>query len=287
MEKNSSERTGVKENSSLQGARAKMNLQGVLIGVVLLIVGVVVAALTREAGIAKEATDGEKMLYYMFLIVSVLGFVITCANLKASAGKTISTEKLILAAMLAALSYIGFAVFKIDIPVPGTMEKTAFHFGNVFCVLAALFLDGLWGGLAGAVGMTIADLFAGYMTSSPKTFVLKLCIGLIVGLVAHKLFKIKEEKDPKAILWKTAVASAAGMAFNVVAEPTLGYVYKRFLQGIPQDAAAILSKLTAVTTLVNAVVAVFAAVVFYNALRPVLIRIGSIGRVIGPDKNKK
>lgn len=47
---------------------------------------------------------------------------------------------------LAALCYIGFSFFKIDIPV-GT-EKTAFHLGNVFCVLAALFLGGLWGGMA-------------------------------------------------------------------------------------------------------------------------------------------
>lgn len=59
-----------------------------------------------------------------------------------------------------------FPSFKIDIPV-GT-EKTAFHLGNVFCVLAALFLGGLWGGMAGAVGMTIADLTSGYVTSAPQ-----------------------------------------------------------------------------------------------------------------------
>ena len=52
------------------------------------------------------------------------------------------TQKMVFAAMLAALCYIGFSFFRIDIPV-GT-EKTAFHLGNVFCVLAALFLGGFW-----------------------------------------------------------------------------------------------------------------------------------------------
>ena len=64
-------------------------------------------------------------------------------------------KKLAQAGLLAALCYIGFAFFKIDIPVGP--EKTAFHLGNVFCVLAALLLGGYWGGLAGAIGMTIAD----------------------------------------------------------------------------------------------------------------------------------
>ena len=88
------------------------------------------------------------------------------------------------AALCAALCYVGATFIKIDIPV-GT-EKTMFHFGNTFCVLAALLVGGPWGGLAGAVGMTISDLTTSYVTSAPKTFVLKLCIGLIVGLVAHK-----------------------------------------------------------------------------------------------------
>ena len=49
-------------------------------------------------------------------------------------------KKLAQAGLLAALCYIGFAFFKIDIPVGP--EKTAFHLGNVFCVLAALLLGG-------------------------------------------------------------------------------------------------------------------------------------------------
>lgn len=175
------------------------------------------------------------------------------------------------AAMFAALCYIGFAYLKIDIPV-GT-EKTAFHLGNVFCVLGSMFLGGFWGGAAGAVGMTIADLTSGYVTSAPKTFLLKLCIGLITGLVAHKIFRINEDRQRKISLAGAAVLSAvAGMAFNVVADPVVGYFYKTYILGVPQEAANIWVKMGAVTTLVNAVIAVIVATVLYLALRPAVKR---------------
>lgn len=181
-------------------------------------------------------------------------------------------SRLVQAGLLAALCYIGFAFFKIDIPVGP--EKTAFHFGNVFCVLAALLLGGYWGGLAGAIGMTIGDLTTSYVTSAPKTFLLKLCIGLIVGLVAHNIGKISCKHSAKYVTRMTILAVFCGMAFNVVADPVVGYFYKTYLLGVPQDVTRILAKISAATTAVNAVVAIIAASVFYLALRPALKKAG-------------
>ncbi len=183
-------------------------------------------------------------------------------------------RKLTQAGLLAALCYIGFAFLKVDMPVPGSLEKTAFHFGNVFCVLAALLLGGYWGGLAGAVGMTIADLTTAYVTSAPKTFLLKLCIGLIVGLVAHKIFHLSKEHPKKYITGVTILASACGMAFNVVADPLVGYFYKMYLLGVPQDISKALAKISTMTTGVNAVTAVVCASIIYLALRPALKKAG-------------
>jgi len=180
-------------------------------------------------------------------------------------------RKLCMAALFAALCYIGFTYCKIDIAVGG--EKTAFHLGNVFCVLAALFLGGFWGGMSGAIGMTIADLTTAYVTSAPKTFVLKLCIGLITGLIAHKLFHLSKEEHRKIPLpVSTAISCAGGMVFNMVADPIVGYFYKMYILGIPQQIASVWAKMGALTTGVNAVVAVLAATVFYLALRPALKR---------------
>ena len=181
---------------------------------------------------------------------------------------TRNVKQLAMAGLLAALCYIGFTFFRIDIYVGP--EKTAFHFGNVFCVLAALLLGGYWGGLAGAVGMTIGDLTTPYVTSAPKTFLLKLCIGLIVGLVSHKLFKLSRDHAAKYVTGVTIAASVCGMAFNIVADPLVGYFYKTYLLGVPQDISSMLAKIAALTTSVNAVVAVVASTIFYLALRPAL-----------------
>lgn len=193
-------------------------------------------------------------------------------------------QRLAQAGLLAALCYIGFTFFKFDIPVGP--EKTAFHLGNVFCVLAALLLGGYWGGLAGAVGMTLADLTTSYVTSAPKTFLLKLCIGLIVGFVAHTIFKLSKSHKPKYVLGVTILACACGMLFNIVADPLVGYFYKTYLLGVPQDISAALAKVATLTTSVNALVAVIAATIFYVALRPALKKSGLLVEVT-PDMDIK
>ncbi|MBE6933642.1 MAG: ECF transporter S component [Ruminococcaceae bacterium] len=233
-------------------------------------VGIVGAVITRHFAIAANAGNVAKILYALSLICVILGIIGVVIPFLPKREK-VSTKTLVLASMFAALCYIGFTFFKIDIPV-GT-EKTAFHLGNVFCVLAALLLGGLWGGMAGAVGMTIADLTTAYVTSAPKTFLLKLCIGLIVGWVAHKIFKISRKADRKIPLpVAAAVSCSAGMLFNVVADPIVGYFYKTCIMGVPQDAALIWMKIGALTTLVNAVIAVAAATLLYLALRSALER---------------
>ncbi|MBS1422060.1 MAG: ECF transporter S component [Lachnospira sp.] len=188
--------------------------------------------------------------------------------------KPVDTKVLAQAALCAALFYVGATFIKIDVPV-GT-EKTMFHFGNVFCVLAALLIGGAWGGLAGAVGMTISDLTTAYVTSAPKTFILKLCIGLIVGFVAHKLFHLSKDHSAKYVTVATIVSSVCGMAFNIVADPVVGYFYKSYLLGVPQDLAKALAKIGAITTSVNAVIAVIVATIIYLALRPVMKKTGML-----------
>ena len=161
---------------------------------------------------------------------------------------------------------------QIKIPVPGG-DATSLHIGNTFCVLGALLIGGWYGGLAGSIGMTIADLMDPvYITGAPKTFVLKLCIGLITGLVAHKIAKINETNDKKYVFKWSLIASIAGLAFNVIADPIVGYFYKQYILGQPQEVASILAKLSAGATFVNAIVSTILVVIIYNAVRPALIK---------------
>ena len=107
-----------------------------------------------------------------------------------------SFQKLVLTGVFAALSYVVFTFLQIKIPLPGG-DATSIHLGNAVCVLGALILGGLWGGIGGSIGMTIGDLFDPvYVVYAPKTFILKLCIGLITGLIAHHLSDRQKENRP-------------------------------------------------------------------------------------------
>ncbi len=242
-----------------------------VLGVILALAGLVMVLLFRSPAIAENALLVDKVPFALGLILVVVGLLVVITGLIPKK-QTIHIRTLTLAAMFAALCYVGFAFFQIKIPVGDS--STSFHLGNVFCVLAALCIGGLWGGLAGAVGMTIGDLLDPvYITSAPKTFLLKLGIGLIAGFVAHSIFKLNQDKERKIPLAVAAALScSAGMIFNIIADPLLGYFYKMYVMGIPQDAATLLAKLSAVTTSVNAIIAVIAATVFYLALRPAMKR---------------
>lgn len=173
-------------------------------------------------------------------------------------------------AFLAALCFVSFTFLQIKIPMPGG-DATSIHIGNAFCVLAALLLGGGYGGLAGAVGMTIADILDPiYIVGAPKTFVLKLCIGLITGFVAHHIAHIGESQDKKYIFKWSIIASVCGLAFNVVFDPLVGYFYKQYILGQPQEMASVLAKWSTATTFVNAVISVVLVAAVYNALRPIL-----------------
>lgn len=182
--------------------------------------------------------------------------------------------KLAQTALLAALCFVSFTFLQIKIPMPGG-DATSLHIGNAFCVLAALLLGGVYGGLAGAIGMTIADILDPiYIVGAPKTFILKFCIGLIVGLVAHRIAKINESTDKKYVFRWSLIASIAGLGFNVIADPLVGYFYKQYILGQPQQMAEVLAKWSTATTFVNAVVSTVLVAVLYNVLRPVLLKSG-------------
>lgn len=180
--------------------------------------------------------------------------------------------KLTLTALMAALSYVVFTFLQIKIALPGG-DATSLHLGNAVCVLGALLLGGVYGGLGGAIGMTIGDLLDPvYIIYAPKTFLLKICIGLITGLVAHKLGKISISNDTKHVFKWILIASICGMVFNMIFDPLVGYFYKRVIIGKPAAEVTLAWNITA--TSINAVLSVIAAVAIYMALRPALRKSG-------------
>lgn len=186
--------------------------------------------------------------------------------------KNENIRKVIFTGVMAALSYVVFTFLQVKITLPGG-DATSIHLGNAVCVLGALLLGGAYGGLGGAIGMTIGDLLDPvYVVYAPKTFLLKLCIGLITGLIAHRLGHITTETDNRKV-WKWIVAAAVGgLLFNVIFDPLIGYFYKLVILGKP--AAELTLAWNIASTSINAVTSTIASVAIYMALRPALKKSG-------------
>lgn len=176
------------------------------------------------------------------------------------------TRTLSLIALFAALNYAVFSFGKIDITIIAG-SSVAIHVANAFVVLSAIALGPVEGGLAGAIGLSIADLLdPRYVLSAPKTFLLKFCIGYLSGKIAQKL-KLHDITDTKKAMLVVMVCAGVGLGFNVIFDPIIGYLYKRFLLGVPADAASILLTWSGGISALNAVVCFILSTVFYMALR--------------------
>lgn len=195
------------------------------------------------------------------------------------------TLKLATIGLMSALAYISFTFLQIKIPTPG--GTTSFHLGNTFCILAALLLGGIPGGLAGAIGMGIGDLLdPTYVTYAPKTIILKLLIGIFTGLFAHQIFKINNSKNDSKLFVYVIISSSAGMLFNIIGEPIFGYFYNLIILGTPQKAVATLASWNAITTVVNAIITIILSSSIYLIIRPRLIKNNLLTK-LSPDNSKK
>ena len=75
--------------------------------------------------------------------------------------------------MFIAINYVAFTYGKINIQFTAG-QSTAIHIANAVVVLSSWLLGPIYGGLAGAVGLSLADLMdPRYITSAPKTFIMK------------------------------------------------------------------------------------------------------------------
>ena len=181
-------------------------------------------------------------------------------------------KKMVCAGIFAAITYVVFTFLSIPIPTIGGGKVTV-HLGNAFCVLGALILGSMYGGLGGALGLTIADLIDPvYIVEAPITFVIKLLMGLLVGLIAHKAGHITTETSHKKVVGWTIAAAVIGLTFNAVCDPTIRYFYKILILGKP--AAEVSFAINLGVTVINSVVSAVVAVALYFAVRTPLKKIG-------------
>lgn len=180
-----------------------------------------------------------------------------------------TVQKISIVGVMAALSFVAYEFFRI--PFAG---GSSFHLGNTFTALTAMLLDGVSGGLAGAIGLALADVIAGDPGYAFTTFILKFIIGLVCGATAHKLLHLGSRKADGHAKYIAAVTVSAfsGLFVNVFTDPLVGYFRDRFIFGQPVEVATVLIKVTGGVTLVNSLLSTVCAVALYLVLEPALQR---------------
>ena len=172
--------------------------------------------------------------------------------------KTLTTRKIVFAAMMAALTCAGSAL-RITMPlsIAGT---TSFHLGNIMCALSGILLGPWLGSLAAGMGSAIYDMFnPAYIDEAWLTFLMKGIYGLAAGLIIRI-----GKKEPTYL--KTTLASLAGAMCYAVLYLLKSYYKAIWVQGVTAGAAwiVVLDKLPA--TIFNGAVAVIFAPVLAIAI---------------------
>ena len=186
-------------------------------------------------------------------------------------------RKMVFAGIFAAVTYVVFTFLSIPVPTIGGGKVTV-HLGNAFCVLGTLLLGSAYGGVGGALGLTIADLVDPvYIIEAPVTFVIKLLMGILVGVIAHRMGHISVQTDNRKILTWTVAASLAGLVFNAVMDPAIRYFYKILILGKPAAQVSFVVNFT--ETAINSAVSAVICVALYMALRVPLKRAGLFFRI--------
>ena len=104
------------------------------------------------------------------------------------------TKKIVMAAMLAALACVATMIIKIPSPLKGYL-----NLGDCIVLVAGWMLSPMYGFLAAGLGSALADLFSGYVTYAPATFVIKGLMALI-AFYGYKLLHNKIGNLPSRII---------------------------------------------------------------------------------------
>ena len=176
---------------------------------------------------------------------------------------TITTKKLVLAALMAALTVVGSAIrIQMPISVGGT---TAFHLGNIFCALSGLLLGPWLGGLAAGLGSFLFDIMTNYIDECWITFLTKGVMGMVAGLA------MKDRETPA--YGRCTVSAALGCVAYYILYFFKSFAYDGLLMGgLTASVAAAALPLKIPASLFNGAVAIILAPPLCVALRRSLKR---------------
>ena len=179
--------------------------------------------------------------------------------MKMKQSKTLTTKKIVLVALLAALTTAGSAL-RITLPI-NIAGTTSFHLGNILCALSGILLGPWLGGLAAGMGSAIYDMMNPlYISEAWITFLFKGAYAVAAGLIIRT--GSKEITYPRSIL-ATAVGAVTYAALYLLKS---FYYNGILLHGLTAEAAAITVVAKLPATIFNAVVAILFAPILAKSI---------------------
>ena len=140
--------------------------------------------------------------------------------------KSMSTYKIVLTALFAAL--ICVATMLVQIPIPATGGYA--NLGDGVILICAFLMNPVYAVIAAGLGSMLADILAGYIAFAPGTLVIKAVLALIAALIFNRFGR---GHSSRAALLAMIVGSVAAEAFMV-----LGYFgYEAVFMGAGMGAA--------------------------------------------------
>lgn len=134
-------------------------------------------------------------------------------------------QKIVISSMMAALVCVATMVIKIPSPLNGYI-----NLGDCIVLLSGWILSPVYGFLAAGIGSGLADVFSGYVTYAPATFLIK-------GLMAVIAFYVFEMSNKKIGNLSSRILS--GLLAEILM--IIGYfVFEGFLYGFAPSVVNIL-----------------------------------------------
>ena len=134
------------------------------------------------------------------------------------------TKKIVMAALMAALTCVATMIIKIPSPLKGYI-----NLGDCIVLVSGWILSPAYGFLAAGLGSALADILSGYVTYAPATFIIKGLMSF-VAFYGFKLFYKKLGNLPSRII--SGFSAELVMIFGY-------YIFEGFLYGFITSAVNI------------------------------------------------
>lgn len=188
--------------------------------------------------------------------------------------KDLTIKKTVTAALFAAMTCIATMIIKISTPTMGYI-----HLGDCFVLLSGVVLGPLYGALAAGIGSMFSDIFSGYISWAPATFLIKALTAAIAGFLFRRLHRAG--KSPAGRSAALVFCGFLGEAFMVFGYFLYEAAMAAFGSGALNRAAVAAGIASSAAGIPFNIVQGAAGIILASLLLPILSKVPDVAEWVG------